>query len=973
MSNTTQTLPSELPAPGSPGDGDNVPDTTMLRLAMGKIHFEVILERRWVSIETPEVVRRALLGAFACVVGANAGDKDVEWGLAFLRALAAEHLALPESAVEDVEMLAKGAWPEGEAPTHCFEDGRAGEWAEQWKARATPHKKKPTGEMDREEEGARPERSTASDVDATTAAKFSDEDLGFDAEDATSYRYSTAWERCLVEILTRLVTSREYSAPARAALRRVAAAAGVSWRLLIVVEDELATVLKAARAAEEGGGSAAAEARQADRANSGEDDKGGVVSSRGGGLGPLALPVCCGEDGGARSTLGKWFQVGGIATLGGVALVLTGGLAAPAMLGTITALGATGGIIGVAAGGVAATVAAIGGTIGITIIFGASGAGLAGWKMARRTAGLTDFAFKPVRGEDTGLPVIIYVPGFHVLGHQLMNREFLLASISGVGVPNVFGCWGGDTGMFKALFVEEDVKIGWTLRDIEDSYGVNHAVVVQVEQDSPADAAGVNVGAVVYELLTPEGMDWQVECTEDFAVMSHKRPLMVFLRRCMPIPKYDFASILKPEQEGAMAVNAGTGFEHVIHAPKHQELGYWRSGGDPSFLDDDRLPQGVISRSDGLSSSLRTGVDKRGGCGKYSEQGRGNGFVPDMFGIRDDPSSANDCGFVSSEDEGMEMSTMQPMTPSKIPFEILAERKAHNGRGALPMERPRELSSPSTANHSEPSPFWRGAGSPVSEGKEMKMMDPMPEEDRPKLSLLRPIPSWQSKFVLPCPIRCVPRSVSPLSAFNSPMNHAKTSLRVIKVDARLNPTVFNGGRASDDISYSGAGIGGPGFNIEGNDDSLSAGQREPSLSEDDRLAAINATFAAGAAIAQPCAETSSSTTVYSASTASTVTCQESEDETEVDDDPVEVDWPITNGEQYVLQWETDTLANLGADMMSFSAGNHIGSAAVSTAMSAVLATAMLPVTVLESVSSLDNPWSITSERVEVSYVPHPQL
>jgi hypothetical protein len=60
-----------------------------------------------------------------------------------------------------------------------------------------------------------------------------------------------------------------------------------------------------------------------------------------------------------------------------------------------------------------------GGTVGITIIFGASGAGLAGWKMARRAAGLTDFAFKPVRGEDTGLPVIIYAPGFHVLRWRL--------------------------------------------------------------------------------------------------------------------------------------------------------------------------------------------------------------------------------------------------------------------------------------------------------------------------------------------------------------------------------------------------------------------------------------------------------------------------------------------------------------------------------------------------------------------------
>lgn len=82
------------------------------RAAATKLHFEVILERRWLATQCPEAARRALLGAFACVVAYNAGDRDAEWGLQFLRVLAKEHLALAPEAVEDVELLATGGWPE---------------------------------------------------------------------------------------------------------------------------------------------------------------------------------------------------------------------------------------------------------------------------------------------------------------------------------------------------------------------------------------------------------------------------------------------------------------------------------------------------------------------------------------------------------------------------------------------------------------------------------------------------------------------------------------------------------------------------------------------------------------------------------------------------------------------------------------------------------------------------------------------
>lgn len=797
-------------AAGFPSDEVNAIDSATTKAtrsaAMKKIHFEIILERRWLATKTPEAVRRALLGAFACCVGSNAGDKDVEWGLEFLRVLAAEHLALPPTAVADVELLATGGWPEGEAPHHCFEGGRAGEWAEDWNARK---------QRSAAAAAATKSMSTATPSSSSVHERGEGEDaIKGDADDAESYRYSSAWERCFVEILARLVTSREYVAPARMALRRVAAAAEVSWRLLTVVEDELATMLKAARAVEEcgerggrgGGGAAASRSAEAGSgskaAGGGDDDDGGGDKNSGGGgggvedsfsMGPLALPASGGGDGSsAGSILGKWLQVGGIATLGGVALVLTGGLAAPAVVGTIAALGATGGIIGVAAGGVAATLAAIGGTVGITIIFGASGAGLAGWKMARRTAGLTDFAFKPVRGEDTGLPVIIYAPGFHLLRHQFTHRQFTLSGMSGSDEPpNIFGCWGGDTGMFRALFVEEDAKIGWTLRDVEDAYGVNHATVIKVDAGSAAEAAGINVGAVVYELLTPEGMDWPVRCAEDAAVMIHKRPLMVYLRRCIPNPKYDCSAVLNigaeeeaEEEKGEEAAAAGEADVPAESSGPHVSGGGGGGGGggdgsgdgatlavvarqrrrhghEPMTIVDDlvisfddeapaadvggdfprllqsekyrdrfrqpttvpgtarrpasshllRLETGFETSERSGSAGVGGGKDSKGDwggsgsgtaagqMGSGNESGLGSGFFGEGGHERNPTlgsgflgSSGDDDGSTSasSEEEGMEMSAMRPMTSAQVPSETSSEKMARDGRSALPMARERE-------------------------------------------------------------------------------------------------------------------------------------------------------------------------------------------------------------------------------------------------------------------------------------------
>ena len=61
------------------------------------------------------------------------------------------------------------------------------------------------------------------------------------------------------------------------------------------------------------------------------------------------------------------------------------------------------------------------------------------------------------------------------------------------------------------------------------------------------------------------------------------------------------------------------------------------------------------------------------------------------------------------------------------------------------------------------------------------------------------------------------------------------------------------------------------------------------------------------------------------------------------------------------------MATLGSNRRKFEGlgiAEDIGSAALSSAATAVLATAMLPVTALQSVSRLDDPWSVVASRVD---------
>jgi hypothetical protein len=287
--------------------------------------------------------------------------------------------------------------------------------------------------------------------------------------------------------------------------------------------------------------------------------------------------------------------------------------------------------------------------------------------------------------------------------------------------------------------------------------------------------------------------------------------------------------------------------------------------------------------------------DRRGGGAGgqvHHIHGSGSGLAAEFFGgAREGASSSDDDdGSSSSEEEGMEMSAMRPMTPSRIPSEILAEKLALKERSVLPMERPRELSSLSTGREADdPWAFRRNGVGWIPDGTEMRMMDPMPEEDRPRPSRLRPIPSWRFKFVLACPIRSVPNAAFHLSPFNSPVKppHAPPHA---PSHAPPNAPPHAPPKASP---------------------------LKPStllLKEDSDLShwAVMDAASAAAATAATATATSSATVSVSSAT-STVTAGDSEEEEEEgseEEGDVDVDWPITNGEQHVLQWETDLLATL---------------------------------------------------------------
>ncbi|CAM6015915.1 unnamed protein product [Sphagnum balticum] len=106
--------------------------------------------------------------------------------------------------------------------------------------------------------------------------------------------------------------------------------------------------------------------------------------------------------------------IGAAAVTGGTLLAITGGLAAPALAAAMATIGTA--VPALGAGGLA-TVAALTGTtmgsVAVAASFGAAGAGLTGYKMARRIGGVEEFLFVPVgeNHQQGRLAVAILVSG----------------------------------------------------------------------------------------------------------------------------------------------------------------------------------------------------------------------------------------------------------------------------------------------------------------------------------------------------------------------------------------------------------------------------------------------------------------------------------------------------------------------------------------------------------------------------------
>lgn len=110
---------------------------------------------------------------------------------------------------------------------------------------------------------------------------------------------------------------------------------------------------------------------------------------------------------GSSSGWKRSLSIGAAAATGATLLAITGGAAAPILATGFAAFGSSGVAISTAlgsAGGIAATTAA----------FGATGAGLVGSKVDRRTAGLKTFEFKLAPGAGNELPIFITISGWLV-------------------------------------------------------------------------------------------------------------------------------------------------------------------------------------------------------------------------------------------------------------------------------------------------------------------------------------------------------------------------------------------------------------------------------------------------------------------------------------------------------------------------------------------------------------------------------
>ena len=317
---------------------------------------------------------------------------------------------------------------------------------------------------------------------------------------------------------------RRCTAHAGAALQRLPRAARVPWSCISALEDVLAAHLRSILTGGDApsSSSAAATSTQSStrtsswltRALSRDTD----ANASGGGVSPSF----------SLASFGRAATIGAAAALGGGLLFVTGGLAAPAMVASLSTLGAAGGVVGAVALSAGSLVAAFGGAAGISVVFGGVGAGLVGWRVSRRTEGLSQFAFLPVRGSGAGLSVFLFVPGF--------LRD----------PADLFRTWGASDGVYAVVMKlpthreEEEASGGdptttgggaavtgmgmWLRRDAK----TREVIVSRIDEGGAAERAGVAVGSVITAVAVGDGPPRRVrrgdeECPADGSVLRLSR------------------------------------------------------------------------------------------------------------------------------------------------------------------------------------------------------------------------------------------------------------------------------------------------------------------------------------------------------------------------------------------------------------------------------------------------------------------
>eukprot|EP00928_Gymnodinium_smaydae_P053428 TRINITY_DN37419_c0_g1_i1.p1 TRINITY_DN37419_c0_g1~~TRINITY_DN37419_c0_g1_i1.p1 ORF type:complete len:890 (-),score=139.08 TRINITY_DN37419_c0_g1_i1:69-2699(-) len=145
---------------------------------------------------------------------------------------------------------------------------------------------------------------------------------------------------------------------------------------------------------------------------------------------------------------GKHFRRGKVALAaagGGLLLAVTGGLAAPAVAAGVAGLGSAAASVGTAvglstAGAVVGTAITSGGILisslgapGAAVVFGATGAGLTGWKLSTRWGALKEFKFEPLSTQPPTKEVTVELSAGGIEEEDGIIRQLDMAVEAGAG------------------------------------------------------------------------------------------------------------------------------------------------------------------------------------------------------------------------------------------------------------------------------------------------------------------------------------------------------------------------------------------------------------------------------------------------------------------------------------------------------------------------------------------------------------